>query len=233
MVTTPSGRYLLINGGSSAIALQEALGRLLPPFERRLDWVIVTRQQEVDVTGLNGLGDREEVGAVMTDEAQAHPVVARMVRDLSSTGTPIVSLRPDARLVLGRNAYLQFLSAGPGSGSLYLANGNSAFLIAGGDQLDGLSQASRDQRLNRVDVVFLTEASEVSAAGARWLASLQPASVVVPDNPGDPASQPSLDFVLVFDEDRILQSSELGTIEFSTDGVSLWSAAERSPVHLP
>ena len=233
MITTPSGRNLLVNGGTSPIALQESLGRRLPPFSRRLDWVIITRQQDADVTGLNGVGDHVEVGAVMADEARAHPVVARVLRDQAAAGKPLVSLEPDQRLDLGRGAYLQFLPAGQQGVSVYLAYGNSGFLIAGGDQLEALSRTASIRGLGRANVVFLTQANAVSATGARWLASLQPISVVVPDEPGEPASQPSLDFTLAFDQERVLKVSELGTVEFSTDGVNLRGSAERGTTRLP
>lgn len=233
LITTASGRHLLVNGGNSAIALQEALGRRLPPFDRRLDWLIVTRQQETDVAGLNGVGNRTEVGGLMADESQAHPVVARLVRDLKADGTPVVPLTPGERLDLGLGGYLRLVPTRSEGASIYLAYGNSGFLIVGGDQLDALSRVATELGPSRADVVFLTQASEVTASGAHWLASLRPRSVVVADAPGDPSSQPSIAVLLALGEGRVLQSSEVGTIEFSTDGVYLWGSVERAVAPLP
>ncbi|NIS81177.1 MAG: hypothetical protein GTO14_13450, partial [Anaerolineales bacterium] len=40
LIESPSGRFVLIDGGPSPIALSEALGRRLPSLDRHLDWIV-------------------------------------------------------------------------------------------------------------------------------------------------------------------------------------------------
>ncbi|KPK94452.1 MAG: hypothetical protein AMJ88_03790, partial [Anaerolineae bacterium SM23_ 63] len=41
LIESPTGRFALINGGPSPIALSEALGRRLPVLHRHLDWLVI------------------------------------------------------------------------------------------------------------------------------------------------------------------------------------------------
>jgi competence protein ComEC len=54
LIHTPTGRYLLIDGGPSARALSDALGRRLP-LERRLDWLVVAGTSSEQIAALPDL----------------------------------------------------------------------------------------------------------------------------------------------------------------------------------
>jgi len=41
LIQTPTGRRVLVNGGARASLLSAELGRRLPLFNRRIDWLIV------------------------------------------------------------------------------------------------------------------------------------------------------------------------------------------------
>jgi len=52
LIETPSGGHVLINGGPSASAASDALGRRLSPLDHRLDWLIVASTDESQVASL-------------------------------------------------------------------------------------------------------------------------------------------------------------------------------------
>ncbi len=58
LIQTQRGSRILINGGPSTSALADCLGRRLPPFSRRLDWLIVASPIGEEVEGLERNLDR-------------------------------------------------------------------------------------------------------------------------------------------------------------------------------
>jgi beta-lactamase superfamily II metal-dependent hydrolase len=52
LIQTPEGRNILINGGASVTELSDELGRRLPFFSRKLDWLIIASTQEEQLAAL-------------------------------------------------------------------------------------------------------------------------------------------------------------------------------------
>ncbi|HJS30046.1 MAG TPA: ComEC/Rec2 family competence protein, partial [Anaerolineales bacterium] len=52
LIETPSGRFMLVDGGPRATLLSDALGRRLPPGRRRLDTLVVAAASEEQLGGL-------------------------------------------------------------------------------------------------------------------------------------------------------------------------------------
>src|SRR5690606_35991676 len=52
LIQTPEGRNILINGGASVTELSDELGRRLPFFSRKLDWLIIASTQESQLAAL-------------------------------------------------------------------------------------------------------------------------------------------------------------------------------------
>ncbi len=68
LLITPSGQAALIDGGRSPIALEDQLGRRLPPFGRTINWLVLASSQEQDLLGLADLTDRFAVQGVLADD---------------------------------------------------------------------------------------------------------------------------------------------------------------------
>ena len=62
LITTPSGKHLLINGGPSVTTLSDELGRRMPAFNRKLDWLIVAATEEDQVAALPRVIERYPPG---------------------------------------------------------------------------------------------------------------------------------------------------------------------------
>jgi competence protein ComEC len=64
LIQTPSGRYLLVDGGPSSTMLSDSLGRRLPKGQR-LDWLVVAAPGEEQVASLPMLIERSPSGQVL------------------------------------------------------------------------------------------------------------------------------------------------------------------------
>jgi len=62
LVRNPAGQYILVNGESEPAILSEQIESLLPPFERKLEIVIIPDCRQDQVSGLFGLTRQVKVG---------------------------------------------------------------------------------------------------------------------------------------------------------------------------
>jgi competence protein ComEC len=65
LVRNPAGQYILVNGESEPAILSEQIESLLPPFERKLEVVIIPDCRQDQVSGLFGLTRQVKVGQVL------------------------------------------------------------------------------------------------------------------------------------------------------------------------
>ena len=65
LVRNPAGQYILVNGESEPAILSEQIETLLPPFDRKLEVVIIPRCQQDQLSGLFGLTRQVKVGQVL------------------------------------------------------------------------------------------------------------------------------------------------------------------------
>ena len=65
LVRNPAGQYILVNGESEPAILSEQIESLLPPFERKLEVVIIPDCRQDQVSGLFGLTRQVKVKQVL------------------------------------------------------------------------------------------------------------------------------------------------------------------------
>ncbi len=71
LIQTPDGRNVLINGGESTSKLSDELGRRLPYFSRKLDWLIIASTQEEQLAALPRLVERVPPENVLVERKRA------------------------------------------------------------------------------------------------------------------------------------------------------------------
>ena len=112
LIQTPEGRRVLVDGGPSASLLSDALGRRLPLFERRLDWLVVAAAGDEQLQALPRSLERFPVGNVLWS---GPPSGSRAARDLQASfaraQTPVMIAQAGQSLGLGSGAVLQVLAA--------------------------------------------------------------------------------------------------------------------------
>ncbi len=65
LISTPDGKYALIDGGLDATSLGQELDSRLPPWQRSLDLVVLTSPRTDHLTGLQDVITRYQVGEVV------------------------------------------------------------------------------------------------------------------------------------------------------------------------
>ncbi|WP_238613280.1 hypothetical protein [Candidatus Oscillochloris fontis] len=115
LIQTPSGRWVLIDGGSDPTLLATELGRLLPFWQRGLAALILTDPESSDLPGQVAALARYRPDLVLapTDlsDSGRGGEWRRLVRDLR---VPARALQAGTRLNLGAGVALQVLALNPG-----------------------------------------------------------------------------------------------------------------------
>lgn len=98
-----AGRYALIDGGPDPSRLLRELGEALPPWDRRIDLVILTHEHADHGNGLLAVLDRYDVGLAVEPTGMADvPLVQSWSERIARAGVRRVALAAGARLRLGR-----------------------------------------------------------------------------------------------------------------------------------
>ena len=110
LLHTPDGRTALIDGGSDATSLGQALTQQLPPWQHTLDVVILTSPRADHITGLQDIVTRYSIGQVL-DAGMLHPstTYARWRRTISERNILYRSVAQGTSISIGTQCLLQVL----------------------------------------------------------------------------------------------------------------------------
>jgi competence protein ComEC len=158
LIQTPSGRNVLINGGSSTIRLSDTLGRGLPPFYRSLDWLVVSGIGNQDLSGVPGNIERFPPTEVLwSGNTYGSRSASRLWEDLLSTSIPITPMQTGQVLDLGSGAALEVLSENARGAVLLLRWGNFRLLLPDGSTFEDLQALQRDTAMRNISALLLAE----------------------------------------------------------------------------
>jgi competence protein ComEC len=130
LIQSPTGRSVLINGGPRTVALSDALGRRLPPFNRSLDWLVVAGIDNEDLSALSANLERFTPSNVLwAGNTAGTRAAADLWTKINSLSIPTTSMQPDQALDLGSRATLKVLSIDARGAVLLLEWGNFRMLL--------------------------------------------------------------------------------------------------------
>jgi competence protein ComEC len=227
LIQTPSGRSILVDGGSSTKSLSDALGRRLPIGSRQLDWLVVAAAGEDQVGGLPANLERFHPKKVLwAGPAQG----SRPARDLQEKFAqmdiqPIIAKTGQA-LELGEGAVLHVLAVGKRGAVLLLEWENFRALLPIGldfDLIDGLMDGDD---LREVTALLLGESGYAPVNPPEWIDWIRPQIVLLSVDAGDHEGLPSPETLEAIEGYSLLRTDQNGWIELSTDGEQLWVEAE-------
>ncbi|HET7142984.1 MAG TPA: ComEC/Rec2 family competence protein, partial [Anaerolineales bacterium] len=90
LIQTPEGRNILINGGARTTELSNELGRRLPFFSRKLDWLIIASTQEGQLAALPRVMERYPPENVLwSGNAQASFSAQALDKFFADEGIPV------------------------------------------------------------------------------------------------------------------------------------------------
>ncbi|HET9476452.1 MAG TPA: DNA internalization-related competence protein ComEC/Rec2, partial [Dehalococcoidia bacterium] len=240
LIESPSGQRILIDGGPSAEAVSDALGRNLPFYDRRIDLVILTHPQADHLAGLSAVLDRYHVGGLMTTRfTNSTALYDEWREDLADSDIPTATATRGHWIDLGDGARLTVLSPTPEtrlasaadindtSIVLRLAMGDVSFLLTAdisGETESTLIRLGTDLRST---VLKVPHHGSGTSASPDFLSRVHPLIDVVSAGADNPYGHPAPEVLARLDGDAIFRTDKDGDITLSTDGKRLWVETQR------
>jgi competence protein ComEC len=245
LVEGDRGGRLLVDGGPDPDRLLVALDGRLPPWDRRLDLVVLTHPHEDHVGGLPLLLERYRVERLLEPGMRGSgPAYAAWADRLSEQGTPSGRLATGDRLTLDS---IRLIVLWPDRGTVPAEpagegrdiNGVSIVLlgIAGsgrflltGDIEDDVDPQLVERGLPRIDVLKIAHHGSRTASSQAFIDAVRPAIAIASvgaDNPyGHPAPSTLERFAVA--GARVLRTDLDGAVQASFDGRT-WSIGVERP----
>ena len=229
LITTPSGKHLLINGGPSVTTLSDELGRRMPAFNRKLDWLIVAATEEDQVAALPRVIERYPPAAVLWSGNEQASFSARVLDEfLTVQNIPVTLAEPDQILDLGDGATLQVLTTGPRGSVLLLEYKNFRTLLPIGISFEALDELRNGARIGPVSVLSLADSGYAPSNPPEWIAYLNPELILLSVQAGDIDGMPDAETLEIIKDYSLLRTDESGWVEISTNGEQMWVNVERN-----
>ena len=228
LIRSPTGRYLLINGGPSSLQLSDSLGRRLPFFHRKLDYLIVAGPEQGKLDGLPRVVEQYPPGAVLWAGPQSADSGARRLRQvLAAQELRITPAASGQSLDLGAGANLQVLAAGKRGAVFLLAWENFRALLPLGANFEDLEALDYGREIGPVTALLLADNGYSASNPQEWLESLQPQAALLSVALNDWEGRPDEPLLDVLADISLLRTDQNGWIQLRTDGQQLWVEVER------
>jgi competence protein ComEC len=228
LIQTPSGRWLLVNGGPSTSLLSDELGRRLGFAGSELDWLLVAAPGDEHVAALPRLLERFPARQVLwAGPHNASRASQNLYSELNRLDVPVLEAAAGQALDLGEGAFLRVVSTGKRGAVLLLEWKNFKALLPVGiswDDLDGLQ--SRPE-LREASVLLLANGGYALTNPPEWIEWTKPQLVLLSVASGDRRGQPSPDTLQALQGYSLLRTDLNGWIKVTTDGQQMWVEAAR------
>jgi len=229
LIESPSGRFMLINGGSSTIALSDALGRRLPLFYRALDVVLVAGNSEDQLAGLAGVPGRFPIGALVLAAPPSGRAYTALVEEVTQAGRPVTTMVPGQVIDLGQGATLEVIAGDDHGSVLQLVHGRWRAVLAQSADPPLVAQLLKSGELSEVQVLVLPDGGFAGVNPPAWLDALRPQLALISVEAGNRRGLPSPVVLDHLAGTTVLRTDVNGWIRVSTDGEQMWAEVERLP----
>ena len=228
LIETPSGKHVLINGGPSVTTLSDELGRRLPAFNRKLDWLIVAGTEEDDVAALPRVIERYPPNAVLWSGNTQASFSSRVLNEyLSLQDFPVTNAEADQVLDLGEGATMKVLTTGPRGAVLLVEWKNFRTLLPIGMSFEALDELRNGAKIGPVSVLSLADAGYEASNPPEWIANLNPDIVELSVDAADQNGMPDSSVLESVKDYELLRTDKNGWIEITTNGEQMWVNVER------
>ena len=228
LIETPSGKHVLINGGPSVTTLSDELGRRLPAFNRKLDWLIVAGTEEDDVAALPRVIERYSPDAVLWSGNIQGSFSSRVLNEyLSLQEMPVTTAAPEQVLDLGEGATIKVLTTGPRGAVLLVEWKNFRTLLPIGMSFEALDELHNGASIGPVSVLSLADAGYAASNPPEWIVNLNPEIVVLSVDAADQNGMPDSSVLESVKDYELLRTDQNGWIEVTTNGEQMWVNVER------
>jgi competence protein ComEC len=228
LIQTPGGRNILVNGGPSASMLSDSLGRRLPPFNRRLDWLIIASTQENQLSGLPRVLERITPSKVLwAGNIEASFSARNLDAWFVEQSIPVTRAETGSELALGEGAVLQIINVNSRGAVLLLEWNKFRALLPVGMNFTALEELKYGEEVEQVALLLLGDSGYAPIHPPEWIANLNPQLIVLSVAAGDPDGLPHEETLETIKDYSLLRTDSNGWIEITTNGAEMWVEVER------
>ena len=244
LIITPKGRQILVDGGPDAESATRALATTMPRGDRSLDMVVLTHLDADHSRGLLRVLDHYGVASVLVGiENPGSSLYPQWIAQLQREGSTPIPVRTGHRIILEPGLSMEVLNPGetPIGGSVADQNNNSvvlrlvygkvSFLLAADIEVEAEGHLTRSPLELQSAVLKVPHHGSKTSTTSSFLARVDPVTAVLSvgqDNRfGHPHSQVVDRLNGAVGTDLIYRTDQYGTIEFISDGETLWARTER------
>jgi len=228
LIETPGGRHILINGGPSASMLSDGLGRRLPPFNRRLDWLIIASTQENQLAGLPRVVERIPPSKVLWAGNVEASFSARNLNEwFIGQSIPVTQSESDFELNLGNGAVLKFLNVNSRGAVMLLEWDEFRALLPVGMNFSALEELKYGEDIKSTSLLLIADSGYAPVNPPEWVANLNPQLIILSVAAGDPDGLPHDGTLNAIEDYPTLRTDHNGWIEVTTDGAEMWFEVEK------
>ena len=228
LIQTPTGRYVLVDGGPSASLLSNGLGRRLPPFHRELDWFIVAGTSTGQISALPRSLERFPPGSVLWAGPESPNRSADYLREaITEYQIPNIQAQAGQILDLGSGAALEILTAGKRGTILLLEWENFRALLPLGAHYDDYISLRMGQNIGHVTALLLADNGYAPLNPPEWINTLNPKLVLLSVAADDRNGRPDAETLDILGGYSLLRTDQHGWIHISTDGDQMWVEVEK------
>ena len=239
LVRTPNGQNILIDGGPDPQKIGLELGEKLPFWDRTIDLMVSTQPQADHITGLVEVLERYEVKQVLDPGVPYDSLVYQeWLELLAQKKIKREIARAGQEIDLGRGLKIQVLNppAEPFQGTtddvdnngivLRLVWGEVSFLFSADIREEAEFELVRRRANLSSTVLKVAHHGSRTSTSPQFLAAVDPELAVISAGADNPFGHPSAEVLERLRQrlgrDYVYLTSEKGSIEFITDGESLW-----------
>ena len=228
LIQTPAGKHVLINGGASVTTLADELGRRLPVFNRKLDWLVVASTVEEQVAALPRVLERYPPDAVLWSGNEQASFSSLVLKEyLTVNAIQVKNAEVDDVLDLGDGGTLRMLTVGARGAVLLIEYKNFRAVLPVGMSFEALDELQNGAKVGPVSLLSLADSGYAASNPEEWITHLNPELVVLSVSAADENGMPDGEALDAVKGYSLLRTDESGWIEISTNGEQMWVNVER------
>ncbi len=228
LIRTPTGRSLLVNGGSSPNQLADALGRRLPITNRAIDFLIVDGNEEYQIAALPSGLDQFDVRQVLWAGPKNSSYSAReLQKKLFEQQIPILNVKKGQVMYLGELVHLEITAVTPRGAVLWLHYKNFQALLPLGLDFESMEILKNDHHMGPMAALLLADGGYAPLNPLDWIKRWQPRVILISAAAGSSKGLPDQETMSALTDYTTLRTDQNGWIELSTDGNRLWVDVEK------
>lgn len=228
LIQTPEGRNILINGGATPSDLSDELGRRLPFFSRKLDWLIIASTEENQLAALpRVLESYPPENVLWSGNVQASFSAQALDKFFAEQGIPVTQAEEKQRLTLSEGSFIEIQAEGARGSVLLIQYQNFRVLLPIGINESTMEELEFGNVIGSVDVLLLADSGYAPSNPPDLIENLNPRLIIASVDAGNAAGLPSREITEALEGYSLLRTDRNGWIEISTDGIEMQVNVER------